>query len=60
MEVIKDYECSQCEAKYCDECGDLKRKLCYDCVGWEDDDVDEEWDSFNDLDDSWDDDEDLK
>ena len=58
MEVIKVYDCSQCEAKFCDECGDIKRKLCYDCLGWEDDDVDEEWDSIEGLKDSWDDDED--
>ena len=58
MEVIKVYDCSQCEAKFCDECGDIKRKLCYDCLGWEDDDADEEWDSIEGLKDSWDDDED--
>ncbi len=34
MEVIKVTDCSQCESKFCDECGDLKRNLCYDCVGW--------------------------
>ena len=56
MEVVKVHECSECEAKYCDECGDLKRKLCYDCVGWEDDDKDEEWDDIRDFDVGWDDD----
>lgn len=56
MEVVKVHECSECEAKYCDECGDLKRKLCYDCVGWEDDDKDEAWDDIRDFDDGWDDD----
>ena len=49
MEVIKVHECAECEAKFCDECGDIKRKLCYDCVGWDDDDKDEEWDEINDF-----------
>lgn len=56
MEVVKVHECSECEAKFCDECGNLKRKLCYDCVGWEDDDKDEEWDKIKGFDDGWDDD----
>ena len=34
MEVVSVNEC-ECGAKFCDECGDVKRKLCYDCLGWE-------------------------
>jgi len=50
MEVVTVHECSECGAKFCDECGDVKRKLCYDCLGWEDEgegiggDEDEDWD----------------
>jgi hypothetical protein len=54
MEVIKVIECSQCESKFCDECGDIKRKLCYDCVGWEPEDDDESDDDVDDWDDGWD------
>jgi len=54
MEVIKVSECSQCESRFCDECGDLKRKLCYDCIGW-DDEADDESDDIDDWDDGWDD-----
>jgi hypothetical protein len=45
MEVQKVYECTECEAKFCEECGDLKAKLCFDCIGWEESDIDNnEWD----------------
>jgi hypothetical protein len=45
MEVPVVHDCVECEAKFCDECGDVKAKLCYDCMGWEDDALDEtEWD----------------
>ncbi len=54
MEVIKVTECSQCESKFCDECGDLKRKLCYDCVGWEDEADNESDDDVDDWNDGWD------
>lgn len=37
MEVTETNECVECESKFCDECGDTKLKLCYDCLGWEDD-----------------------
>ncbi|MBN1683398.1 hypothetical protein JW865_07600 [Candidatus Bathyarchaeota archaeon] len=40
MEVDEVFECCECEAKFCEECGDKKKKLCYDCLGWIDDD---EW-----------------
>ena len=53
MEVIEVRECSQCEAKFCDECGDVKRRLCYDCVGWEEDELDESWDKVGDWGDGW-------
>ena len=41
MEVTETHECVECASKFCDECGDTKLKLCYDCLGWEDD-VDED------------------
>ncbi len=42
MEVASVHQCSQCGANFCDECGDVKRKLCYDCLGWEEE-AEEEW-----------------
>ena len=56
MEVINVHECSQCDAKFCVECGDVKRKLCYDCIGWEDEDQGSD-DEVDDWDDGWDNDE---
>jgi len=45
MDVAEVHTCVECDAKFCDECGDVKAKLCYDCVGWEDESLDEsEWD----------------
>lgn len=38
LEVVKVVECSQCGTKFCEECGDVKKKLCYDCLGWEEED----------------------
>lgn len=43
MEADTLYVCSRCGARFCDECGDLKRKLCYDCLRWEDDDEEGAW-----------------
>ena len=57
MEVVQVHECSKCEAKFCDECGDLGKKLCYDCMGWEDEEIDESGKKVNDWDDGWNDDE---
>lgn len=34
MEVEKTLECVECQSKFCEECGDVKQKLCYDCLGW--------------------------
>jgi len=34
MEVIEVFDCSRCDAKFCKECGNIKDKLCYDCLGW--------------------------
>ncbi len=34
MEVVEVFECSRCNAKFCNECGNIKDKLCYDCLGW--------------------------
>lgn len=42
MEVLEVHVCVECEAKFCDECGAVKTKLCYDCIGWEDSPLDEE------------------
>jgi hypothetical protein len=48
MEVVEVTECTQCDAKFCEECGDKKRQLCYDCIGWDDEDVeDREEDHLN-------------
>jgi len=45
MDVAEVHTCVECDAKFCDECGDVKAKLCYDCMGWEDESLDEaEWD----------------
>lgn len=55
MEAVNVHECSQCECKFCDECGDVKRMLCYDCLGWEED-LDESWDDVEDWDSGWNDD----
>lgn len=44
MEVVTVHECSECGAKFCDECGDIRRRLCYDCLGWEVEGGDESWD----------------
>ena len=44
MEVVAVHDCSECDAKFCDECGDIKNKLCYDCLGWEAEGGDESWD----------------
>ena len=57
MEVIQVHECSKCEAKYCNECGDLGKKLCYDCMGWEDEEIDESWEKVDDWDNGWNNDE---
>ncbi len=56
MEVIDVHECSQCEANFCDECGDTKRMLCYDCLGWEYEELDEGLDEIEDWNDGWNDD----
>jgi hypothetical protein len=48
MEVIEVNDCKECEAKYCKECGNTRAKLCYDCLGWENDITSEEdWDEHN-------------
>ena len=54
MEAVKVHNCARCDSKFCDECGDLMHKLCYDCQGWgseellenwEQEDIEVEWDS---------------
>jgi hypothetical protein len=41
MEVLEVHVCVECKTEYCDECGDIKAKLCYDCMGWENSPMDE-------------------
>lgn len=43
MEVVTVHDCSECGAKFCDECGDIRRRLCYDCLGWEVEGGEESW-----------------
>ena len=40
MEVPEVYCCVECNSKFCEECGDIKNKLCYDCLGWEEEPLD--------------------
>ncbi|MGQ9679846.1 MAG: hypothetical protein ACUVV4_03660 [Candidatus Bathyarchaeia archaeon] len=54
MEAPILYEC-ECGAKFCEECGDPKRKLCYDCLGW----GDEEGDKWSEKEDYWEDEEEI-
>jgi len=53
LEVVKVVECSQCGAKFCEECGDVKKKLCYDCLGWEEDEELEEDDEEEEDEEDW-------
>jgi len=41
MKAAAVHKCSQCGAKFCDECGDVKHELCYDCLRWDDEGLDE-------------------
>ena len=43
MDVQELQDCKECGAKYCSECGDTKKCLCYDCLGWNDEEIDEEY-----------------
>jgi hypothetical protein len=40
MEVVEVFDCSRCDAKFCKECGNIKDKLCYDCLGWNSEQLD--------------------
>lgn len=53
LEVAKVFVCSKCDARFCEECGNIKSKLCYDCLSWneedeeeKEDDEDEEWEKW--------------
>jgi hypothetical protein len=46
MESPELHDCKECGAKFCPECGDPKRLLCYDCLGWTDEELDEELDDY--------------
>ncbi len=52
MEAVEVYKCSKCEAQFCKECGDVKNQLCYDCQGWESEDLGKGWEE-EDWDRSW-------
>jgi hypothetical protein len=44
MEVIEIHNCKECEAKFCNECGNMKERLCYDCIGWGENELEnEDW-----------------
>jgi hypothetical protein len=51
MDVTSVHSCSECGVSFCEECGDVKHKLCYDCLGWQGEGEDElldegeDWDS---------------
>ena len=56
LEATKIFICTKCGAKFCEECGDLKKKLCYDCTSWdeeeelednEEEEKDEDWDEWS-------------
>lgn len=46
MEVQDVKECKECDSKFCEECGDEKSTLCYDCQGWTED-IDEAYSEDN-------------
>ncbi|MCD6263028.1 hypothetical protein DRO56_00335 [Candidatus Bathyarchaeota archaeon] len=41
LEVMKVFVCSRCGARFCEECGDVKRRICYDCLNWEEEEDEE-------------------
>jgi hypothetical protein len=41
MDAQELHDCKECGAKYCSECGDAKKCLCYDCLGWNDEEIEE-------------------
>jgi len=43
MDAQELHDCKECDAKYCSECGDTKKGLCYDCLGWNDEEIAEEY-----------------
>lgn len=57
MEVVEIHECSECGTKFCEECGDVKSRLCYDCLGWDRGDLEESWEDGDDWDTIWDEEE---
>jgi hypothetical protein len=48
MEASEVWTCVRCEAKFCEECGDIKAEICYDCIGWGDEQEDWSEDLKND------------
>ncbi len=56
MEAVEVFDCSQCNAKFCKECGNIKDKLCYDCLGWNSEQLEVDWEEKGGAD-SWVDDE---
>ncbi len=49
VEVVDVYECSECKTNFCEECGDVRHRLCYDCISWEEEVPGESWEKA----DSW-------
>lgn len=43
MDAQELHDCKECGAKYCTECGDTMKCLCYDCLGWDDEEIEEEY-----------------
>ena len=43
-EVDKLVKCSECGERYCDECGEHEKKLCYYCDDEEESEEDSEYD----------------
>jgi hypothetical protein len=45
MESQELHTCKECGATFCVECGETRHMLCYDCLGWTDEKL-EEGDEF--------------
>jgi len=44
------HECTQCKSGFCDECGDVEKGICFDCLGWSEVNVEDTFwseDEFN-------------
>ena len=44
LEIVETHKCKECEAKFCEECGNVKAEICFDCLGWmENGEENEDW-----------------